>query len=76
MTVDTRQRTGYNLWPSEIEGLQDICSTGTTGREAFSLDTASASSGHLPWCDLMFAGTTCSCGANLTDYQFPIYELG
>lgn len=25
MTTDTRQRTGYNLWPSEIEQLQSIC---------------------------------------------------
>src|SRR5690348_2326308 len=51
LTVDTRQRTGYNLWPSEITDLQAICSTGTAGREAFSLDTAPAGSAHLPWCD-------------------------
>lgn len=25
MTVDTRQRTGFNLWPSEISDLQAIC---------------------------------------------------
>ena len=25
MTVDTRQRTGFNLWPSEITDLQAIC---------------------------------------------------
>src|SRR5687768_16739346 len=27
-TIDTRQRTGYNLWPSEITDLQAICSGG------------------------------------------------
>lgn len=25
VAMDTRQRTGYNLWPSEIAQLQDIC---------------------------------------------------
>jgi hypothetical protein len=41
VTMDTRQRTGYNLWPSEIEGLQEICAaagSGGTGR-AFEIDT-------------------------------------
>jgi hypothetical protein len=76
VTVDTRQRTGFNLWPSEITGLQDICKTADEGRrEAFSIDTAPAVSVHLPWCDLMFGGTTCSCGASLTNYEYPIYEL-
>lgn len=74
VTVDTRQRTGYNLWPSEIEALQQICSTGT-GREAFSLDTVGTSSlaSHAPYCDLYFGGTTCSCGYSLTGVS-PIYE--
>ncbi len=47
MTVDTRQRTGYNLWPSEIEGLQEICrasGSGGTGR-AFEIDTMPADAG-------------------------------
>lgn len=73
MTVDTRQRTGFNLWPSEIEQLQAICRTdGKAG--AFSIDTAPGGSAHLPWCDLMLGGTTCSCGADIAGY--PIYELG
>jgi hypothetical protein len=41
ITTDTRQRSGFNLWPSEIEGLQDICraaGSGGTGR-AFEIDT-------------------------------------
>lgn len=76
MTVDTRQKSsGYNLWPSEIEQLQEICSSGPTGREAFSLDAVPTSglAGHAPYCDLYFGGTTCSCGFSLTGVS-PIYE--
>ena len=39
-TIDTRQRTGFNLWPSEIEVLQSLCAADTTG--AFGIDTAPA----------------------------------
>lgn len=45
--VDTRQRTGFNLWPSEIESLQEICraaGSGGTGR-AFEVDTMPADAG-------------------------------
>ena len=38
MQVDTRQRTGFNLWPSEIEVLQSLCAADSTG--AFGVDTA------------------------------------
>lgn len=75
-TIDTRQRTGYNLWPSEITDLQAICKTaGEGGRQAFSIDTAPTTGGdHLPWCDLYFGGATCSCGVDIAGY--PIFELG
>ena len=39
-TLDTRQRTGFNLWPSEIEVLQDLCRQDNGG--AFGVDTAPA----------------------------------
>lgn len=75
MTVDTRQRGGYNLWPSEIQELQAICSSGPVGRQAFSIDTApSLGSAHLPWCNLAFGAGYCSCGADIAGE--PIYELG
>jgi hypothetical protein len=46
VTVDTRQRTGYNLWPSEIEGLQEICmDADAEGTGAFEVDTMPASAG-------------------------------
>ena len=73
VTVDTRQRTGFNLWPSEISSLQEICATGGEAK-AFSIDTAPSGSAHLPWCDLYFGSASCSCGTDIAGY--PIYELG
>lgn len=65
MTVDTRQRTGFNLWPSEITALQDICSDGGEVK-AFSVDTApSITAAHADWCSLNFGATYCSCGADI-----------
>lgn len=75
MTVDTRQRTGFNLWPSEISSLQEVCSSGGEAK-AFSIDTAPTSSVHMPWCNVAFGANYCSCGADLTDYQYPLYEGG
>lgn len=51
-----------------------LAPTDTTGK-AFSITPSASGSPHLPWCDLMLGGTTCSCGANLTNYEYPIYEL-
>lgn len=42
LTVDTRQRTGYNLWPSEIEQLQELCRSFTATGGAFTIDTTSS----------------------------------
>ena len=71
MTVDTRQRTGFNLWPSEITGLQDICKIGGSSG-AFSIDTLGPSSLHAPWCSLAFGALYCSCGVDIAGY--PIFE--
>lgn len=72
ITVDTRQRTGFNLWPSEITGLQDICAAGGE-KKAFSVDTAPSLSGvHMPWCALAFSASYCSCGVDIAGE--PIYE--
>ncbi|MFI5833209.1 hypothetical protein ACIA5A_05980 [Micromonospora sp. NPDC051300] len=65
VTTDTRQRSGFNLWPSEIEALQGLCRAGTTS--AFTVDTAPAGgSAHSLVCSLNFGALHCSCGANLT----------
>jgi hypothetical protein len=69
-TFDTRQRGGFNLWPSEITQLQDICKNGTESK-AYSVDTVSCGSYHSPICSLYFGGV-CSCGADLAGQ--PIYE--
>lgn len=73
MSVDTRQRGGYNLWPSEITQLQDICKTsGSSG--AFTIDTAPGTGGiHADVCALTFGALYCSCGADLTG-SFPLWE--
>ena len=71
-TIDTRQRTGFNPWPSEIERLQAICATGGKSG-AFSVDTAPSLSGmHADWCSLNLGATYCSCGADIAGY--PIFE--
>lgn len=74
--VDTRQRTGFNLWPSEITGLQDICAVSDDNSgKAFSVDIAPSLSGyHVDWCSLNLGATFCSCGADIAGE--PIYELG
>jgi hypothetical protein len=71
-TIDTRQRTGYNLWPSEIEQLQAVCKA-ITQRKAFAVDTAPDVTGeHAPWCSLAFGALYCSCGVDIAGY--PIFE--
>lgn len=41
---------------------------------AYTVDTASGAGVHSPWCALYFAALYCSCGADLTGYQFPLYD--
>jgi hypothetical protein len=71
VTVDTRQRTGYNFWPSEIRDLQDIC-RGADEKKAFSVDTVCTTGAHSPICAVYFGAADCSCGAVIAGY--PIYE--
>ncbi len=68
-TFDTRQRTGFNLWPSEITQLQDICKN--RGERAYAVDTVKAAICHSPICSVYFGGS-CSCGAVVAGA--PIYE--
>lgn len=72
VTTDTRQRAGYNFWPSEIEALQELCRTGGPA-VAFAIDTApGVGTVHAPWCALVFGATYCSCGADIAGY--PLFE--
>lgn len=42
-------------------------------QEAYNIDTAArAGSSHVPWCNLAFGASWCSCGADLAG--FPLYE--
>lgn len=41
---------------------------------AFSIDSVSFGSAHLPWCSLMLGATYCSCGVDIAGV--PIYEGG
>lgn len=70
-TLDTRQRGGFNLWPSEIKQLQDICKNGSKAK-AFVVDTVPWVIYHSPVCSLYFGGSSCSCGASIA--RRPIYE--
>ncbi len=70
ITLDTRQRGGFNLWPSEITQLQDICKNGAEG-QAFAVDTVAGGSFHSPICSVYFGGE-CSCGAVIAGQ--PIFE--
>jgi hypothetical protein len=73
VSTDTRQRSGFNLWPSEIEALQALCSTSGPA-SAFAVDTAPGyGSQHSPLCALNFGALYCSCGADLTGAG-PLYE--
>lgn len=69
-TIDTRQRGGFRLWPSEIADLQDICNKAAESR-AFAVDTVPSCGYHSPICSVYFGGG-CSCGADIA-WQ-PIYE--
>ena len=77
VTLDTRQRTGYNPWPSEIEALQDVCNDGTDASSgAFSIRPGGTASSHMPWCGIAMGASFCTCGADLTNYEYPLYEGG
>lgn len=46
------------------------------GGRAFAIDTyAGSSANHQPWCSVAW-GDYCSCGANLTRYEYPLWEGG
>lgn len=52
--------------------------TNATGSGAFSFRPSGSGLGggpHQPWCSLYFGALYCSCGADLTDYAYPLYEF-
>jgi hypothetical protein len=81
-STDTRTRTGYNLWPSEITDLQAICSSDDDAARAFSIDTVGTGTIHAEICsanryvdddgNIVYGGAYCTCGADIAGE--PIYE--
>ena len=47
-----------------------------TTTRAFSIRPSGYGSAHQPWCALAFGALYCSCGADLTNYEYPLYEGG
>lgn len=42
--------------------------------KAFSIDTVGSRAVHADICAINFGAIYCSCGADLTDYRYPLYE--
>src|SRR5690606_31694047 len=78
-STDTRTIRKGMFWPSEIADLRDLCSRFAGGEEVRAFSFRPARTGgapHQPWCAIHFGAGYCSCGADLTDYQYPLYEGG
>lgn len=80
-SIDTRTKRKAMFWPSEIAQLRDLCATfsgDADGGRAFSVDTAPKArrDGHADICDLNLGWPYCSCGAYLTQGEYPLYEGG
>lgn len=78
-TMDTRQQRRGMFWPSEIQQLQGLCarlSGESAQRSLSSLRPSGATASHMPWCAMAFGATYCSCGSDLTNYEYPLYEGG
>lgn len=73
VATDTRQRSGFNLWPSEITDLQDICKTDADSSSAYAIDLVGDTTVHAEVCSLVFGALYCSCGADIAG--FPLYEV-
>lgn len=73
-TEANKPRRTVMFIPNEINQLQDLCRSSSS--DAFTFDTApiGAGMGHSIWCSLGLGGDTCSCGANLTRGEFPLWE--
>lgn len=69
----------YRSSRGRVEIIDDwwalLSPTDTTGK-AFSITPSGGSSSHMPWCALAFGALYCSCGADLTNYEYPLYEGG
>ena len=81
-SMDTRtERKGVFL-PGELAALRDLCAEFNGGdgggAKAYAIDTAGGVGvgNHSPICNLVFGGSWCSCGADLTAGRYPLWEGG
>lgn len=75
-TIDTGQQRRGLLWPSEVEELQELCRDASDGPVGiFAVDTVGAGSAHALVCAVNFGAVYCSCGADLTRYEYPLYGV-
>jgi hypothetical protein len=72
--IDTRQQRRGMFWPSEIEQLQTVCNADVVGGGAFTISTVGTATVHADICATNFGAIYCSCGADLTNYEYPLYE--
>ena len=56
------------------EWWQLLSPADSAGGKAFSITPSGGTGVHQPWCDIMLGGATCSCGASLTNYAYPLWE--
>ena len=73
-TLDNTRNHKGAFWPSEITALQDLCRNkpAPTGKP-YTIEMVGAQPvAHRAWCDVMFGGLSCSCGASIAGH--PIYE--
>jgi hypothetical protein len=69
----------YRSSRGRVEIIDDwwaLLSPTDTGGSAFSITPYSGASPHMPWCTLLMGGLYCSCGADLTNYAYPLFEGG
>lgn len=69
----------YRTSRGRVEIIDDwwtLLSPNDRSGKAFSIRPGGGTSSHLAWCTLLMGGTYCSCGADLTNYEYPLYEGG
>ena len=69
----------YRSSRGRVEIIEDwwaLLSPPTSNGRAFSITPTTSGGPHMPWCSLILGADYCSCGADLTNYQYPLYEGG
>lgn len=76
---DASSSRTYRSSRGRVEIIDDwwslLSPTDRTGK-AFSIRPSGGGNPHMPWCALTFNALHCSCGADLTNYEYPLYEGG